>query len=150
MSEAASRMTSQHVGALAVVVDGNSLVGILSERDVVRAVAEGVDLPRAGAGSHATLTPRRRGRRAWRSGPRMCGGACPSPNVATARASGCYRRRRPPPTRRAGPRQARRGHHRQSNSGQMRRMPPRLVAGTFAGTGGGPCQSVPSRQPAGS
>ncbi|WP_277869312.1 CBS domain-containing protein [Actinopolymorpha singaporensis] len=55
MSEAASRMTSQHVGALAVVVDGNSLVGILSERDVVRAVAEGVDLPRAGAGSHATL-----------------------------------------------------------------------------------------------
>ncbi|MFD2081613.1 CBS domain-containing protein [Actinopolymorpha cephalotaxi] len=54
LSEAASKMTSRHVGALAVV-DGNRLVGILSERDVVRAVAEGVDLLRAGAGSHATL-----------------------------------------------------------------------------------------------
>ncbi|MET9021972.1 CBS domain-containing protein [Actinopolymorpha sp. NPDC004070] len=53
-SEAASKMTSRHVGALAVV-DGNSLVGILSERDVVHAVAEGADLLRAGAGSHATL-----------------------------------------------------------------------------------------------
>ncbi|GAA2759464.1 CBS domain-containing protein [Actinopolymorpha rutila] len=53
LSEAASKMTSRHVGSLAVV-DGNSLVGILSERDVVRAVAEGVDLLRAGAGSHAT------------------------------------------------------------------------------------------------
>jgi CBS domain-containing protein len=50
---AARTMTSEHVGALAVL-DGTMIVGVLSERDVVRAVAEGVDLSTARAGTFAT------------------------------------------------------------------------------------------------
>ena len=41
--EAAKRMAERGIGSL-LVVDGNSLVGIVTERDLVRAIAEGVDL----------------------------------------------------------------------------------------------------------
>lgn len=42
VAEAASRMIADDVGSLAVV-DDRDLVGILTERDVLRTVAEGVD-----------------------------------------------------------------------------------------------------------
>ena len=42
LAEVASRMQYNEVGALAVFEDGN-LVGIVTERDLVRAMAEGVD-----------------------------------------------------------------------------------------------------------
>jgi CBS domain-containing protein len=51
--EVARKMVEAHVGALAVL-DGDLLVGMISERDVVRAVAEHADLPRAAAGSFAS------------------------------------------------------------------------------------------------
>jgi CBS domain-containing protein len=59
--DVARTMVDAHVGALAVV-DGDVLVGMISERDVVRAVAEHTDLTRAAAGSFASrllvaLTP---------------------------------------------------------------------------------------------
>ncbi|CAM01716.1 putative signal-transduction protein with CBS domains [Saccharopolyspora erythraea NRRL 2338] len=38
----ARKMTDEHVGAFAVL-DGNRILGIISERDLVRAVAEGAD-----------------------------------------------------------------------------------------------------------
>ena len=41
--EAAKRMSEKGIGSL-LVVDGNSLVGIVTERDLVRAIAEGIDL----------------------------------------------------------------------------------------------------------
>lgn len=41
--DVANTMTAEHVGALAVV-DGNIIVGIVSERDIVRAVADGADV----------------------------------------------------------------------------------------------------------
>jgi CBS domain-containing protein len=53
LSTVARTMTSKHVGALAVL-DGNIIVGIVSERDIVRAVAEGVDTAQAKAGTFAT------------------------------------------------------------------------------------------------
>ncbi len=40
--DAASRMQFNEVGSLAVM-DGDALIGIITERDVVRAVADGVD-----------------------------------------------------------------------------------------------------------
>ncbi|MER2092699.1 MAG: CBS domain-containing protein [Saccharopolyspora rectivirgula] len=43
LEAAAAKMNSARVGALAVL-DGDQVVGILSERDVVRAVAEQADL----------------------------------------------------------------------------------------------------------
>ena len=52
LSKVARTMTAEHVGALAVL-DGNIIVGVLSERDVVRAVAEGVDPDQARAGTFA-------------------------------------------------------------------------------------------------
>ncbi|GAB2669086.1 hypothetical protein GCM10027271_31090 [Saccharopolyspora gloriosae] len=39
LPDAASTMTEHHVGSLAVV-DGNIIVGIISERDITRAVAQ--------------------------------------------------------------------------------------------------------------
>lgn len=54
--EAARRMHERRVGAV-VVVDGGRLVGILSERDVLRAVATGeVDGPVSGAMTRAPET----------------------------------------------------------------------------------------------
>jgi CBS domain-containing protein len=51
--EVARKMVESHVGALAVL-DGDVLVGIISERDVVRAVAQHADLQRAAAGTFAS------------------------------------------------------------------------------------------------
>ncbi|MGH8867501.1 MAG: CBS domain-containing protein [Actinomycetes bacterium] len=53
VADAARTMTSAHVGALAVL-DGTMIIGVLSERDVVRAVAEGVDPATAHAETFAT------------------------------------------------------------------------------------------------
>jgi CBS domain-containing protein len=51
--EVARKMIDAHVGALAVL-DGDRLVGMISERDLVRAVAEHTDLPRAAAGTFSS------------------------------------------------------------------------------------------------
>lgn len=51
--EVARAMTSAHVGALAVL-DGNMIVGVISERDVVRAVADEVDMAAATAAAFAS------------------------------------------------------------------------------------------------
>jgi CBS domain-containing protein len=54
--EAAARMHERRVGAV-VVVDGGRLVGILTERDVLAAVATGrLDVPVADAMSHGPET----------------------------------------------------------------------------------------------
>ncbi|MEA2331070.1 MAG: hypothetical protein QOH58_1208 [Thermoleophilaceae bacterium] len=42
LSEVAKRMVAKDVGAV-LVTDGDRLVGILTERDVLRAVAQGID-----------------------------------------------------------------------------------------------------------
>jgi CBS domain-containing protein len=57
LSEAARRMHAAHVGALAVCQDGrlDHLVGILSERDLVRAVADSVDLDTTPVAAYASL-----------------------------------------------------------------------------------------------
>jgi CBS domain-containing protein len=52
LRQVARMMASAHVGALAVL-DGNMVVGVLSERDVVRGVAEGVDPDEARATTFA-------------------------------------------------------------------------------------------------
>jgi CBS domain-containing protein len=56
LEEAASTMHFNEVGALPVFDDGR-LVGILSERDVVRAVAEGVVPQETAAGDYMTSDP---------------------------------------------------------------------------------------------
>lgn len=43
LSDVAETMIEQHVGALAVH-DGNMVIGVISERDITRAVARGADL----------------------------------------------------------------------------------------------------------
>lgn len=53
VADAARKMVSAHVGALAVL-DGNMIVGMLSERDVVRAVAEHADTTEIPAGRFAS------------------------------------------------------------------------------------------------
>ena len=42
LAEAAARMSFEEIGALAVF-EGSALVGIITERDVVRAVGDGID-----------------------------------------------------------------------------------------------------------
>lgn len=44
LTAAANRMWSQQTGSL-LVMDGDQLVGIVTERDVMKAVARGLDLP---------------------------------------------------------------------------------------------------------
>jgi CBS domain-containing protein len=41
LAEAAETLSSRRIGALVVTDDANAILGILSERDIVRAVAEG-------------------------------------------------------------------------------------------------------------
>ena len=50
------RLEAQRVGS-ALVVDEGTLVGILTERDVVRAMAEGADGERSSAADYMTRTP---------------------------------------------------------------------------------------------
>lgn len=56
VAEAASMMNAGSFGALAVF-EGDSLAGVISERDVVRAVASGADLATALVGEHMTRDP---------------------------------------------------------------------------------------------
>ncbi|MGH2655570.1 MAG: CBS domain-containing protein [Actinomycetota bacterium] len=56
ITEAASRMDFEEVGALPVF-EGAHLVGILTERDVVRAVADGVDPSATQLGEYMTAEP---------------------------------------------------------------------------------------------
>lgn len=56
LSEAASRMQYNEVGALPVF-ENEALVGILSERDLVRAVADGVDLGSTAVIAYMTPEP---------------------------------------------------------------------------------------------
>lgn len=50
---AAGRLTDENVGSL-LIVDGGELVGIFTERDLVRLVAGGVQIDDALVGEHAT------------------------------------------------------------------------------------------------
>jgi CBS domain-containing protein len=56
VDEAAAAMVELGVGAVAVV-DGNKLVGIFTERDVMRAVAEEADLEEEAVGDWMTPAP---------------------------------------------------------------------------------------------
>ncbi len=56
LAEAASRMQYDEVGAL-VVLDGGTLVGIITERDLVRAMADGVDPADTPVASYMTPDP---------------------------------------------------------------------------------------------
>lgn len=51
--EVARKMVAEHVGALPVL-DGNVLVGVISERDLARAVAHDADLPKTTAITYAS------------------------------------------------------------------------------------------------
>ncbi|GAA4617723.1 CBS domain-containing protein [Saccharopolyspora hordei] len=53
LTDVARTMVDERVGALAVL-DGDQLVGIISERDLVRAIAEGADTEGAAAYAYAT------------------------------------------------------------------------------------------------
>jgi CBS domain-containing protein len=57
LAEAARRMRQDQVGAVAVMAGGR-LVGIITERDLMRAVADGVDPERALASERMTPDPR--------------------------------------------------------------------------------------------
>jgi CBS domain-containing protein len=53
---AIKQMDFQGVGALAVI-EHETLVGIITERDVIRAIAEGADVSSAPVGAHMTHGP---------------------------------------------------------------------------------------------
>lgn len=53
LADAAAQMRDQRVGALVMCAD-DKVIGILSEHDVLRAVADGVDLRVATVGGYAT------------------------------------------------------------------------------------------------
>lgn len=53
LPEVARKMTAEHVGALAVL-DGNVLVGVISERDLARAIARDANLPETTAINYAS------------------------------------------------------------------------------------------------
>ncbi len=56
VSDAASRMQFDEVSSV-VVFDGDGFVGILTERDVVRAVADGVNLDETAVAGYMTERP---------------------------------------------------------------------------------------------
>lgn len=53
---AANAMVSADMGSMAVVTDGQ-LIGILTERDILEAVASGIDMDQATVGNHMTAHP---------------------------------------------------------------------------------------------
>ena len=56
LQEAAHRMADRRVGAI-LVTEGEALVGILTERDVLRAAASGSDLTKSPASEWMTRSP---------------------------------------------------------------------------------------------
>lgn len=56
LAEAAEKLAENEVGALAVLID-DRLVGVISERDLVRSMAEGVDPADAQVADHMTPGP---------------------------------------------------------------------------------------------
>ena len=56
LADAAERMHNEQVGSVVVMVGGR-FVGILTERDLIRAIAEGVDPRGATAAEYMTATP---------------------------------------------------------------------------------------------
>lgn len=52
LREAAARMSRAGVGSLVVLGDGSRLLGIITERDIVRALGEGADPDRALVSDH--------------------------------------------------------------------------------------------------
>lgn len=56
LREAASAMVAGDVGSMGVISDGD-LIGILTERDMLEAVALGVDFDQAVVGNHMTRNP---------------------------------------------------------------------------------------------
>jgi CBS domain-containing protein len=56
LSDAAERMQDEQVGSLVVMIGGR-FAGILTERDLTRAIAEGVDLRATTAADYMTAAP---------------------------------------------------------------------------------------------
>jgi predicted transcriptional regulator len=56
LREAAMAMVAGEVGSMGVIDDG-ALIGILTERDILDAVARGVDFDQAVVGNHMTRNP---------------------------------------------------------------------------------------------
>jgi CBS domain-containing protein len=56
LSEVASRMQYEEVGALPVL-DGTALIGIISERDLVRAIADEADMASTSVSEYMTPSP---------------------------------------------------------------------------------------------
>ena len=56
LADAADRMCNEQVGSVVVTVDGR-FAGILTERDLTRAIADGVDPRDATAGEYMTAAP---------------------------------------------------------------------------------------------
>lgn len=56
LQDAANAMVAADMGSMAVVIDGD-LIGILTERDILDAVAGGVDMQQATVGNHMTANP---------------------------------------------------------------------------------------------
>ena len=56
VADAADRMRFYEIGSLAVM-DSGSIVGILTERDIVRAVADGIEMTRVPVRSYVTPGP---------------------------------------------------------------------------------------------
>ena len=52
VGDAARRMVEADVGAAIVLADGDDLVGVITERDLLRCVSEGIDPTRAGVRPH--------------------------------------------------------------------------------------------------
>ena len=56
LEQTAARLADKDISAL-VILDGDRLAGIITERDIVRAVADRCDLADATAGEYMTSTP---------------------------------------------------------------------------------------------
>ena len=57
LTDVAARMRFHNVGSAVVVSRGNVVVGIITERDVVRAVADGADVEKTRVGPYMTANP---------------------------------------------------------------------------------------------
>jgi CBS domain-containing protein len=57
LATASARMRFNDVGSAAIVDDTNTVVGILTERDIVRAVADGADMEKTSIAEYMTADP---------------------------------------------------------------------------------------------